>query len=127
MATEGDSSTRRAAALAACRLDFCPVAAYPFGVGKTVIMSDRKVRLDVLLVDRGLVESREKAQALVLAGEVSVDGARVARPATGVLLSAAAERFPAEARQLNSLAKVIATELGDPGVYATFRRAVGGP
>src|SRR5690348_15678481 len=81
-------SIRPDAALAACRLDFCPVAAYPFGVGKTVIMGDRKVRLDVLLVDRGLAESREKARALVLAGEVSVDGTRVARPAIGVLPSA---------------------------------------
>jgi 23S rRNA (cytidine1920-2'-O)/16S rRNA (cytidine1409-2'-O)-methyltransferase len=34
----------------------------------------RRVRLDVLLVERGLAESREKAQALVLAGAVSADG-----------------------------------------------------
>ena len=33
-----------------------------------------KVRLDVLLFDRGLVESREKARALILAGRVSVNG-----------------------------------------------------
>ena len=33
-----------------------------------------KQRLDALLVERGLAESREKAQALVLAGEVDVDG-----------------------------------------------------
>jgi 23S rRNA (cytidine1920-2'-O)/16S rRNA (cytidine1409-2'-O)-methyltransferase len=32
-----------------------------------------KRRLDVLLVDRGLAESREKAQALVMAGQVRVD------------------------------------------------------
>jgi len=31
-------------------------------------------RLDVLLVERGLAESRQKAQAMVLAGEVTVDG-----------------------------------------------------
>jgi 23S rRNA (cytidine1920-2'-O)/16S rRNA (cytidine1409-2'-O)-methyltransferase len=34
----------------------------------------RRVRLDVLLVERGLAESREKAQAQVLAGAVSADG-----------------------------------------------------
>ncbi|MCS7011607.1 MAG: TlyA family RNA methyltransferase [Anaerolineales bacterium] len=33
-----------------------------------------KKRLDVLLVERGLVETRAKAQALVMAGEVRVDG-----------------------------------------------------
>lgn len=32
-----------------------------------------KVRLDRLLVDRGLVESREKAQRIILAGQVLVD------------------------------------------------------
>jgi 23S rRNA (cytidine1920-2'-O)/16S rRNA (cytidine1409-2'-O)-methyltransferase len=33
-------------------------------------------RLDVLLVERGLAESRQKAQAMILAGEVEVAGAR---------------------------------------------------
>jgi len=33
-----------------------------------------KVRLDKLLVDQGLVDSREKAQALILAGKVKVKG-----------------------------------------------------
>lgn len=36
-------------------------------------MSDKK-RIDVLLVEKGLCESREKAKALIMAGQVYVDG-----------------------------------------------------
>jgi 23S rRNA (cytidine1920-2'-O)/16S rRNA (cytidine1409-2'-O)-methyltransferase len=39
-----------------------------------------KVRLDVALVDRRLAESRERAQALILAGKVMVDGQRADKP-----------------------------------------------
>ena len=35
-----------------------------------------KKRLDLLIVERGLAESREKAQGMILAGEVRVDGER---------------------------------------------------
>jgi 23S rRNA (cytidine1920-2'-O)/16S rRNA (cytidine1409-2'-O)-methyltransferase len=44
----------------------------------------RKLRLDQLLLDRGLADSLSKAQALVLAGEVSVDGVRVDKPGTSI-------------------------------------------
>ena len=43
-----------------------------------------KTRLDVLLVERGLFESREKAQRAVLAGEVRVDGHPADKPGTKV-------------------------------------------
>lgn len=36
----------------------------------------QKKRLDVLMLERGLAESRQKAQAMILAGEVSVNGAK---------------------------------------------------
>ena len=39
-----------------------------------------KTRLDQLLVDRGLAESREKARALILAGSVSVEGQKSDKP-----------------------------------------------
>ena len=41
-----------------------------------------KRRLDTLLVDRGLVESRAKAQALIMAGEVVVEGKAGIKPGT---------------------------------------------
>jgi len=37
-------------------------------------MAKNKVRLDVLMVERGLAPSRERARALILARQVSVDG-----------------------------------------------------
>ena len=35
-----------------------------------------KTRLDVLLVERGLAQSREKAKAIIMTGNVFVDGQR---------------------------------------------------
>jgi 23S rRNA (cytidine1920-2'-O)/16S rRNA (cytidine1409-2'-O)-methyltransferase len=43
-----------------------------------------KLRLDQLLVRRGLVESRERAQALILAGQVDLDGRTAAKAGTMV-------------------------------------------
>jgi 23S rRNA (cytidine1920-2'-O)/16S rRNA (cytidine1409-2'-O)-methyltransferase len=43
-----------------------------------------KVRLDKLLVDRGLVPSRERAQALILAGRVMVDEQKLEKPGVPV-------------------------------------------
>jgi len=51
----------------------------------------RKLRLDVLLVERGLAPSREKAQALLLAGQVRVDGQRAEKPGTQISESASVE------------------------------------
>ena len=46
-------------------------------------------RLDVWLAEHGLAESREKAQALVMAGRVRVDGQRATKPGTRVKEGAA--------------------------------------
>ncbi len=47
-----------------------------------------KERLDVILVDRGLAESREKAKAVIMTGNVFVDGEREDK---------AGQKFPADA------------------------------
>ena len=54
-----------------------------------MITSVAKQRLDSLLVDRGLVESRSKAQALIMAGEVSVEGKTIIKAGTMVAEEAA--------------------------------------
>jgi 23S rRNA (cytidine1920-2'-O)/16S rRNA (cytidine1409-2'-O)-methyltransferase len=52
--------------------------------------STRK-RLDVLLVERSLAESRQKAQAMILAGEIEVDGKKAEKAGAGIAGSARIE------------------------------------
>jgi 23S rRNA (cytidine1920-2'-O)/16S rRNA (cytidine1409-2'-O)-methyltransferase len=52
---------------------------------KSVVQSfTKKIRLDKLLLDRGFATSRERAQALVLAGKVLVDGQKVEKSGAAV-------------------------------------------
>jgi 23S rRNA (cytidine1920-2'-O)/16S rRNA (cytidine1409-2'-O)-methyltransferase len=48
-------------------------------------------RLDQLLVERGELESREKARRTIMAGKVTVDGRRVDKPGTAVAEDAVVE------------------------------------
>ncbi len=69
----------------------------PPAPGRARSKAARKVRLDRLLVTRGLAESWERAQALVMAASVLVDGQVVDRPGTAVSPEAALtlkERLP---------------------------------
>ena len=43
-----------------------------------------RIRLDVLLVERGLTSSRERARAMILAGQIRVDGQPVSKAGTAV-------------------------------------------
>ena len=54
-----------------------------------------RLRADRLLVERGLFESRAKAQQAIAAGTVSADGATITKPAEEVSADAALEAAPA--------------------------------
>ena len=51
----------------------------------TANKSAKKQRLDIALLERNLADSREKAQALILGGKVTVDGQRADKPGRVVL------------------------------------------
>jgi 23S rRNA (cytidine1920-2'-O)/16S rRNA (cytidine1409-2'-O)-methyltransferase len=58
------------------------------------ILRNRKpgnIRLDVLIVERGLAPSRERAQALLLAGNVLVNGQKMEKPGSQVAADARVE------------------------------------
>lgn len=54
-------------------------------------MAQKKERLDKLLVARGLARTRSRAQALIMAGEVLVQGERVDKAGTKIPVDAALE------------------------------------
>jgi 23S rRNA (cytidine1920-2'-O)/16S rRNA (cytidine1409-2'-O)-methyltransferase len=60
-----------------------------------------KARLDVLLVERGLATSRERAQALLLAGQVRVNGATATKAGAQVPVNARIELAGATPRYVS--------------------------
>jgi 23S rRNA (cytidine1920-2'-O)/16S rRNA (cytidine1409-2'-O)-methyltransferase len=57
----------------------------------TPITRPRRSRIDGILVERGLVSSRRQAHALLLAGDIRVDGATVTKPGSLVQPTASIE------------------------------------
>ena len=51
---------------------------------KATARSSNRIRADLLLVERGLAESRERAQALIMEGMVFIPSGRVAKPSTSL-------------------------------------------
>ena len=58
-------------------------------------MANVKKRLDVLLVERGLAESRQRAQAVIMSGQVYVREQKVDKAGTQV-----EENVPIEVREI---------------------------
>jgi 23S rRNA (cytidine1920-2'-O)/16S rRNA (cytidine1409-2'-O)-methyltransferase len=59
--------------------------------GYLLLMAKNKERLDKLLVERGLAATRAKAQALVMAGEVLVEGEAAGKPGMSIPSNARVE------------------------------------
>ena len=58
---------------------------------KATARAASKIRADLLLVERGLAESRERAQALIMEGMVFIPSGRVAKPSTPLAIDAEVE------------------------------------
>jgi 23S rRNA (cytidine1920-2'-O)/16S rRNA (cytidine1409-2'-O)-methyltransferase len=73
-------------------------------------------RLDVLLVERGLAESRQRAQAQILAGDVFVDGQKVTKAGTSVAPEARIEITRSKLRYASRAGLKVEGALEDFGV-----------
>jgi 23S rRNA (cytidine1920-2'-O)/16S rRNA (cytidine1409-2'-O)-methyltransferase len=82
-----------------------------------------KRRLDVLLVERGLVESRSRAQALVMAGRVHVDGAPVTKAGAATAPDATVEVI-APPRYVSRGGEKLETALAAFGIQAAGERCL---
>ncbi|HKQ88056.1 MAG TPA: S4 domain-containing protein, partial [Candidatus Acidoferrales bacterium] len=80
-----------------------------------------KERLDVLLVERGLAPSRERAQAILLAGQVRVAGAPADKPGTQVAKDAPIEIVGETLRYSSRAGLKLEGALEDFGVSAMGR------
>jgi 23S rRNA (cytidine1920-2'-O)/16S rRNA (cytidine1409-2'-O)-methyltransferase len=80
-----------------------------------------KKRLDVLLVERGLAESRQKAQAMILAGEVRVDGQRADKTGTAFPVDARIEIARVGPRYASRAGEKLAGALRDFAVHPADR------
>lgn len=84
-----------------------------------------KVRLDTLLVDRGLFESRNQAAAAVMAGEVSVGqgGRRVTKPGQSIAEDAVVH-VEGRTRYVSRGGQKLASAAGELGVSPAGRRCL---
>src|ERR1700693_6430814 len=81
--------------------------------------SAKKKRLDLLLVERGLVENIQKAAAMILAGEVEVDGNRAGRAGVSVAETARVKVFSRSQKYVSRGGFKLEGALEDFGVSVT--------
>ena len=81
--------------------------------------SAKKKRLDLLLVERGLAENVQKAAAMILAGEVEVDGNRAGKAGGSVAETARVEVFSRSQKYVSRGGFKLEGALEDFGVSVT--------
>ncbi len=84
----------------------------------------RKSRLDQLLVDRGLAPSRARAQSLILAGVVTVDGKRADKAGRAVAPDAAVEVVAADHPWVSRGGVKLAAALDASGIAVQGKRCL---
>jgi 23S rRNA (cytidine1920-2'-O)/16S rRNA (cytidine1409-2'-O)-methyltransferase len=84
----------------------------------------RRARLDLVVVDRGLAPSRERARALILAGQVRVDGQVVAKAGTPVAARAEVELVAPDHPYVSRGGVKLAHALDAFDIAVTGRRAL---
>jgi 23S rRNA (cytidine1920-2'-O)/16S rRNA (cytidine1409-2'-O)-methyltransferase len=84
----------------------------------------KKIRLDVALLDRGLAASRERARALIMAGQVRVDGQVVSKAGASVDAAATIELVVADHPYVSRGGVKLAHALDDFGIDPAGKRAL---
>jgi 23S rRNA (cytidine1920-2'-O)/16S rRNA (cytidine1409-2'-O)-methyltransferase len=84
----------------------------------------RKLRLDELVVARGIAESRTKAQALILAGRVLVDDRPAEKPGARVAHDAALRLRGEERRYVSRGGDKLAGAIADLGISVAGKRCL---
>jgi 23S rRNA (cytidine1920-2'-O)/16S rRNA (cytidine1409-2'-O)-methyltransferase len=88
------------------------------------MMATAKQRLDVALVDLGLAPSRERARALILAGQVTIDGQVVSKAGASVTTGARVELAVADHPYVGRGGLKLAGALDAFGIDPAGRRAL---
>lgn len=86
--------------------------------------AERRSRLDLLLVRRGLFATREKAQSAIMAGEVIVDGMRQDKPGAMVAPSARVEVRPSGDQYVSRAGKKLEKALVEFGIDVSDKVAI---
>jgi 23S rRNA (cytidine1920-2'-O)/16S rRNA (cytidine1409-2'-O)-methyltransferase len=89
-----------------------------------VLITMAKQRLDIVLVDRGLAPSRERARALILAGQVKVDGQVVSKAGAPVAGDARVELATPDHPYVSRGGVKLAAALDAFGIDPRGRRAL---